>query len=344
MQSVQPTFFALGRPDDPRWLAPAGYRLHGDPFLGWRPYRMTSRLAWVAMKSAMRWGAAPAPLPADDSYLECIANLDWRSLGWRQSSAPEPLVYRGTAGPKRKAVVHLIDPVSHACQLIVKVPMTEAAKWAIAHEAQTLLDLQHEGFPAAPRLVAFDRTAGIASQTPVYGSRSGLKCTREVAVLLQSLERPGECLRLREVSSLLEANKGRFDLAADDAALVARAIDEMDDTSELPAMRIHGDFAPWNIKLLNGSAVLVDWEDSQARGLPLHDAYHFVHMARCLFGKRPRPVSQELRFRYAFNLTEAQRRQLELAYLVQMLVREIAPSQTYTAFLLASLRKAMTES
>ena len=110
-------------------------------------------------------------------------------------------------------------------------------------------------------------------------------------------------------------------------------------------MRIHGDFAPWNIKLPTGSAVLVDWEDSQVRGLPLHDAYHFVHMARCLFGKRPRPASQELRFRYAFSLTGAQRRQLELAYLVQMLLREFGPpSQTYTAFLLATLRKAMKES
>jgi hypothetical protein len=89
---------------------------------------------------------------------------------------------------------------------------------------------------------------------------------------------------------------------------------------------------------------LVDWEDSQACGLPLHDAYHFVHMARCLFGKRPRPVSQELRFRYGFNLTVSQCRKLEIAYLLQMLLREFPqPEPPYATFLLATLRQAVAE-
>jgi hypothetical protein len=78
--------------------------------------------------------------------------------------------------------------------------------------------------------------------------------------------------------------------------------------------------------------------------LPLHDAYHFVHMARCLFGKRPRPVWQELRFCYGFHLTAPQRRKLELAYLGQMLVREFPrPQQTYASFLLATLQQAVAE-
>lgn len=344
MQPNERAFFAIGRADNPRWLAPAGYRPHGESFLGWQPYRITSRLAWTAIKSAARWGAAPAALPRDNFYVRCIADLDWRELGWCHTSDPEPLVHLGTPGPRRKAVVHLIDPISHACELIVKVPITEAAKWAIRHEAQTLVQLEREGFSAAPRLVALDETAGIASQTVVGGSRAGLKYTREVAVLLQSLERHGESLNFEQMTPALETKLRRLEFTAPDAAIVARAIEEMDDHSELPAARIHGDFAPWNIKLHNGAAALMDWEDSQPRGLPLHDAYHFVHMARCLFGKRPRPVWQELRFHYAFDLTAPQRRQLELAYLVQVLVRESPrPQQTYASFLLATLRKAVAE-
>ncbi len=344
MQPGKKTFFALGRADNPRWLAPAGYRPHDESFLGWQPYRLTSRFAWSAMKSVVRWGVAPAKLPPDNFYVKCIADLDWRKLGWCHTAEPEPLVYLGTPGPRRKAVVHLVDPVSHACELIVKVPMQDAAKRAICHEAQTLLELQREGFVAAPRLVSLDEAAGIASQTVVTGARAGLSGTREVAVLLQSLERRGESITLRQVASSLEPKASRLDVTAADAAAVTRALAQMDDPSGLPAVRIHGDFAAWNIKLQNGAAALLDWEDSQPRGLPLLDAFHFVHIARCLFGKRPRPVWHELRFRYAFHLTAAQRRQLELAYLLQMLVRESPrPQQTYETFLLATLRQAVAE-
>ena len=342
MQPDKPAFFAMGRPDNPRWLAPTGYRPRDESFLGWQPYRITSRFAWAAMKSAARWGVAPAMLPPDNFYVRCIANLDWREFGWRHKADPEPLVYLGTPGPRRKAVVHLIDPASHHCELVVKVPIAEGAKQAIRHEAQSLLQLEREGFSAAPRLVALDEAAGIASQTVLAGSRAPLKYTRETALLLQSLERPGECLNSQAVTLSLETKLRRLELAAADAPPIRQAIERISDNGDVPAVRIHGDFAPWNIKLQNGTAALLDWESSEARGLPLHDAYHFVHIARCLFGKRPRPMWQELRFRYPFILTAPQRRKLELAYLAHMLVTDLAsPGQSYASYLLATLREAM---
>ncbi len=337
-------FVVLGRKAEPRWFVPANHRLHGDSFLGWQPYRMTSRLAWGVMTTALRWGAARALPTAHTTDLDGISDLDWNSLGWRRPSAPELLVYLGTPGNTRKAILHLIDRSSHACELIVKVPLTEAAKCAIEREAQTLLELQDEGFLAAPRLVAFDRSAGISSQTVMRGSRAGIKLTREVADLLQSLQHHSECITLREVASSLEKAAAQRERSAPDAALMTSALESMDDASELPAARLHGDFAPWNIKLHDSSAALIDWEDSQPRGLPLHDAYHFVHMARCLFGRRPQPVSQELRFRYPFALSSSIRWKLEIAYLLQTLLRAPATrDQKYPAFLLATLRRTIAD-
>jgi hypothetical protein len=53
---------------------------------------------------------------------------------------------------------------------------------------------------------------------------------------------------------------------------------------------------------------------------------------------------QELRFRYAFKLNAPQRRQLELAYLVQTLLRDFPkPEPSYATYLLATLRKAVAE-
>jgi len=301
-------------------------------------------LAWAALKPAMRCGAAPAALSPDDAYVSCLAGLNWTQLGWRHSSDPDPLVYLGTPGPRRKAIVHLIDPASHVCDLIVKVPLTDAAKWAIRHEAQALVQLQQAGFTAAPRLVHLDEAPGIASQTVVTGLRAGLHCSREVAVLLHHLKRPDDCLTLRQVACSFAATSVQRVLDEAGPDVLAKALVDMDDDSAMPAVRIHGDFAPWNIKLHNGTAALVDWEDSHTRGLPLHDAYHFVHMVRCLFGKQPRPMCRELRFRYPFNLPALQRRRLEVAYLLQMLLRDCPQAaQSYRAYLLATLRLTVAE-
>jgi hypothetical protein len=294
------------------------------------------------MKSVIRWSGAHGLPVVDPKQLDWITELDWRALGWCRPVLPEPLVYLGTPGPRRKAVVHLIDVASHACELIVKVPMTEGAKAAIEHEAETLFELQHQGFEAAPRLVAFDADRCVSSQTVVRGVRCGMTLTREVAELLRSLALPGETITLREVVSPLEKKMDCVELGTADAAAVSRALQEVDDPSELPAVRTHGDFAPWNIRLQNGSAALVDWEDSEPRGLPFHDVYHFVHMTRYLFGRSPRPAFPGMCLPRPAALNFALRRKLELAYLLQRLFRELAaPDDAHAAFLLATLRMTM---
>ena len=294
------------------------------------------------MKSVMRWGGARALPAADPKHVDWITDLDWRALGWRRPVLPEPLIYLGTPGPRRKAVVHLIDAASHACELIVKVPMTEGARAAIEHEAETLLELQGEGFDAAPRLVAFDANKCVSSQTVVRGVRCGMTLTREVATLLRSLVLPHRIITLREVACPLQTEAGCFELSAADARTVQRALAELDDPSELPAVRMHGDFAPWNIRLQRGAAALVDWEDSEPCGLPLHDAYHFVHMARYLFGRSPRPAFRDMGFPRPAALNSAVRRKLELAYLLQRLFRELADSDgAHAACLLATLKLTM---
>ena len=335
-------FVALGRAGTPRWLVPAGPRLGDAAFLGWRPYRTTSRMAWAVMKSLLRWGAGRALPAADATHIDWIAELDWDALGWRQPAPPELLVYLGTPGPKRKAVVHLINRTSYACELIVKVPLTEEAKAAIEHEAETLFALQRDGFEAAPRLVTFDENQGVSSQTVIRGVRGGMRLTRETAELLETLARPKGPISLRSAVRPLEKEVDRLDLSARDSDLVRSVLQEVDDASQLPAVRVHGDFAPWNIRLQNGSATLVDWEDSQSRGLPMHDAYHFAHITRYLFGRAPRPAFPDLGFRYPERLGSAMLRKLELAYLLQRLVQKLAAGDVrHAAFLLTTLRLTM---
>ena len=44
----------------------------------------------------------------------------------------------------------------------------------------------------------------------------------------------------------------------------------------LPFHRIHGDFAPWNVLIGKNTISVVDWEQSDADGLPLYDLVYFL--------------------------------------------------------------------
>ena len=295
------------------------------------------------MKALVRWGAMPGLAAVNRTRIDWATEFDWRSLGWSKPLPPVPLIYLGTPGEKRKAVLHLIDSKSGLCELIVKVPMTPAACQAIAHEARTLRELERDGFSAAPRLVCFDQRRRVSSQTVVRGTHCGTQFSRELAYLLHSLVLPNQTITMRQVAEQLAMEKERFELETSDAELVANALGEVADDSQLPAARIHGDFAPWNIKLQpDGVAVLVDWEEARERGLPLHDAYHFVHMNQYLFDRHPQPAFASLRFRLTPVDTAALRWKLEMAYLLDELFRQLSrDNRKHAAFLVATLRLTM---
>ena len=72
-------------------------------------------------------------------------------------------------------------------------------------------------------------------------------------------------------------------------------IDALDDNSqrrfeklagiEITSPVMHGDFAPWNIKIFkNGSVKVLDWEYAAHHGIPGWDALHYVVQRKSLVG------------------------------------------------------------
>jgi hypothetical protein len=164
--------------------------------------------------------------------------------------------------------------------------------------------------------------------------------SREVGTLLQMLQLHQQTLTLSEIAVQLNQATLKLDPDSGDASLLRSAISEIEDDRLLPAYRIHGDFAPWNIRLgPGGTAALVDWEEAQSRGLPLHDAFHFAHMTRSLFGRNPQPAFTNMRFRPFPHLSLPLCRKLEIAFLVQRLLKQLArKNKTQIAYLTAVLR------
>jgi hypothetical protein len=306
-----------------RWLLPAGTWKIGEVLRSWAPHRVWSRVAWGAIRAANQIGRVAQFPGASVLEIEGAPTTDWASMGWRWGGPPIPVIYLGTPGPRRKAVVHLVERSSGRCKAIVKVPLTEQARAAILHEAEVLETLESERYERAPRLLHVDLARGIATQTFVQGRPAGKRPTNEFWWLLESLLLPGEY-----TAPAAHAAKWALDtdFKAEKAAerkLVAEALDELQDDSPLPACWEHGDFAPWNIKRLpEGGCALLDWEAAQRRGLPLQDAFHFFHMQDFLFERRPKLYAVEVcGDAVRMGIPPRQCRKLEMAYLVGAYVK-----------------------
>ena len=283
------TYVAVPGNEMARWLLPAASPEIGSVLASWAPYRLWPRVAWTAVRAASQLGRASEIPGASVLEVEGTRGTDWESLGWRGVEQPIPVIYLGTPGPRRKAVVHLVDRASRGCKAVVKVPLTDEATIAVLREAEALEALATERHEFSPRLLRVDWARGTTTQTFVEGRPGSRTLTPDCWQLLGALALPGETTTLAEHAETwaTEISQAGNDSAA--SRIVAGVINDLRDDSPLPACWEHGDFTPWNIRrLTDGGCALLDWEDAQRRGLPLQDAFHFLHMQDWLFGGRPK--------------------------------------------------------
>jgi hypothetical protein len=94
---------------------------------------------------------------------------------------------------------------------------------------------------------------------------------------------------------------------------------------EVPTTIVHGDFAPWNLRLHDGRIGAFDWEYAEPSGLPLMDEMHYRlqcgwllenwlpgHAAQCL---------AEMAGEHRLGLSSASIEAIAAAYLLDALAR-----------------------
>jgi Ser/Thr protein kinase RdoA (MazF antagonist) len=208
-----------------------------------------------------------------------------------------------------------LERESGCCRAVVKIPLTAEAKVAILREAAVLRQLESDGCTFAPQLLCVDRDKGIATQKFVEGRPAGRRFTPAIYKLLGSLLRPGGATSLATHAMPLAADLD----AVDGKSTVRGALEDLHDETPLPSCWEHGDFAPWNIRrTVDGDCVLLDWEDARRDGLPLMDAFHFLHMQDFLFGSKPRLHAASIRELAAtMHVPLRSTAKLEAAYLLR---------------------------
>jgi len=279
----------------------ASRRLTGAGLCFYTPGRRLNRLAVGAARLLAALGAqrllgrrlvllarAPGDAPSGTCLLERLGALLGRPV-------TDVAVHTG----HRKHALLLLDGAGHAVA-VAKVGDGADADRAIAAESATLRRLAR-GAPVSgylPALLAEGRWAGHAVQVQAYVPASRLtyatRLTRAhldfLAALAHTERREAglhEWGRREEVARRMRAlaRAGAPEAAALQSAL-ASSLSELR-SARVPFHRVHGDFAPWNVRMLGRSIKVVDWEESEAHGLPFYDLVHFAVRVRRLLKRRP---------------------------------------------------------
>ena len=286
--SLAARFWVIGSHKGLRWIIPQNPKYGVSVLRQWRPYGKFSYLKWQLLLTAYQ-ARQLQRLPGVTSIgITGTASRDWRHMGFEELYLI-PLIYIGTPGPKRKAVVSLVDRESYNLIGIAKVPLAQKANAKILQEAQTLSRLAPEKPGLAPNLMYVNSETGIAVQSPREGKPTGTKLTSAHLPWFSSVSIPNQQTSLQEQINQLNQRIIALDsIEAEMGTNLARILKIIDDPTPLPSFWVHGDFTPWNLKWSGDlSLMALDWEEAQPNGLPLQDLFHYLYIQSHLLKKKP---------------------------------------------------------
>ncbi|HBE19599.1 MAG TPA: hypothetical protein DEG17_10100 [Cyanobacteria bacterium UBA11149] len=268
-----------------RWIVPRNPNYGLLILTKWQPYNLSSRIKWQILMTAYRLGKLdklPGIIPI---VISDTAPNNWEHLGYKKSENLTPIIYIGTPGLTRKAVVFLVNMDTRELVGIGKIPLESLGINQIIHEAETLLRLASEKPGFAPNLLFMDRERGISVQSAIAGAPTGRKLTKAHIEWLSCLVIPGgETSLSKQVATLKERLAQTRGIEEEMRSRLNQLWEIIDDSTPLPSTWVHGDFAPWNLKWVAGKKIsAVDWEEARCNGLPLEDLCHYLYIQSYLF-------------------------------------------------------------
>lgn len=261
-----------------RWILPEDRGAIAAVLAGWQPYTRKSGLKFAALRALIGL-MGPQHVPG-------IVGLGSPSGQGDAQLDGVPVIYVGTPGLQRKAVIHLVR--EGAVAAIAKVALEPGGRVSVQAEAAMLEQLARElpDLPA-PRLLSRDEDRGLMLQSVLPGRPCGRAFGTEHADYLLRLRRAGQSEPAAAADPLLAfwtdaANGPAPELFASWARAVPGA---------MPSVWQHGDFAPWNLRRHQGAIAAYDWEAGRPQGLPFQDIAHFFAIQAHLFSEAQNPLS-----------------------------------------------------
>jgi hypothetical protein len=327
----------------PRWLIPARPRASAFALSTWRPYTISSRFKWFAIRMAARTGALQLARSVSSVAVSRSGAQQWLERCGLRSHAGDMVILVGNPSPDRKLVVFLLDD-AHNIAAVLKVGLTVGGGISVLNEAEMLRRL--EQYSWAPKLLSVHSERRAAAQEFVHGAMPCRRFQPEFMEILCRLPRSGGSKNLAHLAGDMARRLGPFKAQLDKIApdILDRSLGCLDFDISVPTMLVHGDFTPWNMR--NNPKigyVLMDWEWADFAGLPAYDLLHFQFNDDRFFGEkaggyaaiRARSICAEYFRRMDLDANLLPR--LAIAYLLDQLESLCKHRSRHTAYTLRQL-------
>ncbi|WP_027358831.1 phosphotransferase [Desulforegula conservatrix] len=329
---------------EPRWIIPAkskGINALCSILNEWRPYSLMALIKWRFLVILYRLNLLQH-LP-QVKKIGFIYKHDFLRKAFGNSKK-ELLIYIGTPGYERKAVITVLDSISLKPECIYKIPIEKGANHSIIKEAETLNMLSRYQINA-PAVIEFDSINGISSQTYANGYLYKRSLTDKHIDLLIKMPKTGKKISFLEIGHSLRKGLETISLDKKLNRGLSKLTERFSADCHFDSVFVHGDLAPWNIKMQHDNQLCcIDWENANEFGLPLYDLCHFHLMQSFLFGKEWSMIrflknNQIIRYLEFHCLNKKQAELLILFYHYDLILKSIIKQDTYASFLISNLRK-----
>ena len=199
----------------------------------------------------------------------------------------------GTPGPHRKPVIEVLSKEGEII-CYVKVGWNEATDNLVENEALVLKKLYNSSSSfITPRVLYsgffYDNYICIQSFSKGKIKNVPYNLNFQIIEAIKELASYKKFLKLEE-SSFWEKINRRLEKIHNNYYLYLlssclKQIEEILANEKIPFHFHHGDFAPWNMKIVNDKLYIFDWEYGKPEGLPGWDLLHFFFQTSWLLKK-----------------------------------------------------------
>jgi len=353
-------YIILPSKDEPRWLIPESSRtIMLRAFDIYQPYLRTAKLAKTLLTIGLKYGIGKSFWGRDQIWViyngkaENTDNLKHLISDYFGEKSIFLSVASGTISPYRKITVQIMNYQGKVLGFM-KIGTTEPAKIQIEREVRALRELKSLNLKSVriPKVLkVWDTNYGKLLLISPAGENF-----RPGPITMNSLhytfleELYSETVRyylLQEHPAWLRLNKKvketnwsemKYDEEFIHEALckIRRVLDL--DGQKVPAVRIHGDFAPWNTKVNGTNLFIYDWESSERDGIPFYDVIYWNVQVMVLLKKKSaskifRILEKKIQGNVMPKISEDLCRAYYLWCLVDIFIKRIGEIETNNKYL-----------
>ena len=190
-----------------------------------------------------------------------------------------------------KAIIFLINKEKRQCDFIVKKAISARSWESLQHEYLVLKNLEKSKNKYSPKSFNLDKTNKLIFQEFIKGKPSSLYLQDDHYSFLGSLVNKNKYINLKKLNFLFNSFFERKIKFSPNKALI-KDLEKVLSLSiwdkKIRSVRVHGDFAPWNIKIeyKTKNLKVFDWENSINSFLPFYDLLFYKLTVQKLLKKR----------------------------------------------------------